>query len=71
MKMMETLIVIGTIGSPQGLGKGVGRVGNWRTNQDHPNYILVEIGKNIQKNPGDVRRLAVTQTSVKDYQLTL
>ena len=31
----------------------------------------VEIGQNTEKSPGDKRRLAVTQTPLKDYQLTL
>ena len=33
-----------TRNGPQKLGKGAGRVGNWRTNQDHPNYSIVDIG---------------------------
>ena len=40
------------------------------TNGDHPNYII-EIGQNTEKSPGDLRRLAVTKTPVKDHQLTL
>ena len=40
-------------------------------NRDHPNYNIVEIGQNTYKSPGDLRRLAVTQASVKDYQLML
>ena len=42
-----------------------------RTSQDHPNYSIVEISQNIEKNPGDLRRLAVTQTPVENHQLTL
>ena len=37
----------------------------------YPNYNIVEIGQNTEKNPGDLRRLAVTQTPVKDHQLVL
>ena len=33
---------------------------------DHPNYCITEISQNTDKSPGDLRRLAVTQTSVKD-----
>ena len=29
------------------------------------------IGQNIEKSRGDLRRLAVTRTPVKDYQQTL
>ena len=38
---------------------------------DHPNYSIVEVSLNIEKSPGDLKRLAVTQTSVKDHELTL
>ena len=31
----------------------------------------LQIGQNIKKSPGDVRRLEVTQSSVKDYTLML
>ena len=47
------------------------RVGNWRMNWGNPNSSIVEISQNTEKSPGDVRRLAVTQTPVKDHQLTL
>ncbi len=46
-------------------------VGNKRTSGDHPNYCIIEIGQNTKKSPGDLRRLAVTPTPVKDHQLTL
>ena len=39
--------------------------------EDHTNYSIVEIGQNSKKSPGDLRRLAVTQTPVEDHQLTL
>ena len=38
---------------------------------DHPNYNIIEIGQNTEKSPGDLRRLAVTRTPLKDNQLTL
>ena len=37
----------------------------------HLNYSMAKIGQNTVKSPGDLRRLAVTQNIVKDYQLTL
>ena len=43
----------------------------WRTSGDHPNYYIIENGQNTEKSPGDLRRLAVTQTPVKNHQLTL
>ena len=35
------------------------------------NYYIIENGQNIEEIPGDLRRLAVTQTPVIDNQLTL
>ena len=55
----------------QRIGKGIGGLGNNRTSGDHPNYYIIEIGQNTEKNPGDLMRHAVTQTPVKDHQLTL
>ena len=46
-------------------------LGNWRTSGDYSNYCIVKNGDNTEKNPGDLRRLAVTQTPVKYHQLTL
>ena len=51
--------------------KGTGGLGSWRMRGDHPNYYIIENGQNTEKSPGDLRRLAVTQTSGKDHQLTL
>ena len=48
-----------------------GGLGGWRTGGDHPDCSIVENGQNTEKNPGDLRRLAVTQTPVKDHQLIL
>ena len=42
--------------------ESAGRFINKRTSGDHPNYSIVEIGQNTEKSPGDLRRLAVTQT---------
>ena len=38
---------------------------------DYPNYCIIEIGQNTEKNPGDLRRFTVTQTPVRNHQLTL
>ena len=38
---------------------------------DHPNYYIIENGQNTEKSPGDLRRLAVAQTPVKNHQLML
>ena len=39
--------------------------------RDHPNYGIVEINQNTEKSPGDLKRLAVTQTLVINYQMAL
>ena len=50
--------------------KGTGGLGSWRLSRDHPNDSIIENGQNTEKSPGDLRRLAVTQTPMKNYQLT-
>ena len=54
---------------PQKFGKWVEKLGNKRTNKDHPNHSIAKIGQNTEKNPGDLRRRTVTQTPVKDHLL--
>ena len=72
MKVTIISIVIDAFGTVTiGLSKGTGVLGSWRASEDHPNYTIVENGQNTEKTPGDLRRLAVTQTPVKDHQLTL
>ena len=71
MKVTIIPIVIGTFGSHQRLIKRTGGLGNKRMSGDHPNYNIIENGQNTEKSPGDFRRLAVTQTPMKDRQLTL
>ena len=49
------------------------RKNGWKNRklEDHPNYSIVEIGQNTEKNPWHLRRLAVPQTPVKDHLLRL
>ena len=49
----------------------VREVENQRMSQDHPNYSIIEISQNTKKSPGDLKRLTVTPTPVKDQQLAL
>ena len=42
-----------------------GRVG------DHPNKNIIENVENTEKSPEDLKRIAVTQSPVKNHQLTL
>ena len=51
--------------SHQRTGTGTEGFGNKRTSGDHPNNSIVEIGQNTEKCPGDLRKLAVTQTLAK------
>ena len=68
MKAMVIPVVISALGAvPKGLEKWTGRIENGRTNQNHPNYSIVDIGQDTERIPGDLRRLAVTLTPVKDY----
>ena len=65
-------IVIGAFGTEtEVLLKEPGGFGSWRTSGDHPNDSIIEDGQNTEKSPGDLRRLAVTQTPVNNHQLTL
>ena len=58
--------MIGTLGTvTKGLVVRTGELGNKRTSIDHPDYSIVEVGQNTEKSPGDLRRLAVTQTQWK------
>ena len=57
--------------SLQRIGTRTGGLETKRTSGDHLNFSITEISQNTEKNPGDLRRLAVTQTPVKDDQLTL
>ena len=66
MKVMVIPIIIGAFGTvPQKIGKRNGRVGNWETCRDYPNYRITEI---CQNSTGDLKEFAVTL--LKDHQLT-
>ena len=72
--MMVIPIVVSALGKGVcgRFGKGVGgRDENWRTNRNHPDYNIDEIGQNTEKSPGDLRSIVDTQTPLKDYQRTL
>ena len=51
--------------------KGTGGLGNKRWGGDYPDYSIIEIGQNTNISPGDLRRFAVNQTSVRSHQLSL
>ena len=65
-------IVIGAFGTvTKGLLKGLEDLEVGRTCGDHPNNSIIKNGQNTKKSPGDLRRLAVTQTPVKSNRVTL
>ena len=59
-----------TWNNPQRIDKETRRLRNQRTSRDRPNYIIIKIDQNTEKSPGDFRQLAVSQTPVRNYQLT-
>ena len=52
------------------IGTGTGELRNNKTSGDYSNNSIVDIGQNTEKSPGDLSKLAVTQTPVEDHQLT-
>ena len=72
MKVTIVPIVISTVGTiKKRIIKGPGGLVSWRTGRDYPNDSIAEDGQNTKTSPGDLRRLAITQTQVKNYQLIL
>ena len=72
MKVKFIPIIIGTLGTvTKEVKQGLEDVEIREHVEIHPNCCIIEIGQNTEKSPGDLRRLAVTQTQVKDHQLTL
>ena len=51
--------------------KRPGGLGRWRTGRDYPNESIAKNSQNPGTSPGDLRRLAVIQTPVKNHRLTL
>ena len=54
-----------TWNSPQRLGKKTIGIGNQRKNRDHADHSMVEIGQNVKKSPGDLKRFFITLIPVK------
>ena len=72
MKMAVISVIIGAPKSvPKSLVRWGRNVGNWRKNREHPNDSIVKIDQNTEESPGDLRRFVMTNTPVKDHQLTL
>ena len=47
--------------SHQRIIKGTRGLGGLRTSGNHSSYNIIENGQNTKNNPGDLRKLAVTQ----------
>ena len=72
MKVSILPIVIGAFGTvTKRIIKGPRRYGSWRPSGGHPNFTIIENGQNTEKSSGDLRKLAVTQSPVKDHQRKL
>ena len=56
--------------SHQKIGTTTGGLRNKTTSEHDPDYSIAEIGQNTEKSPGELRRLAVTQTPVRTHRLT-
>ena len=67
MKVTIIPIMIGAFGT---VTKGLGDL-EIRGRVETIYLYIIEIGQNTEKSPGDLRRVAVIQISVKDHQLTL
>ena len=62
-------IVIGFFGTvTEGLVKGQEDLEVGGRVETNPNYSIINNYQNTEKGPGDMRRLAVIQTLVKDHQ---
>ena len=69
---MKVTAIIGPLGTvTKGLVKGTWGLGNKRTSGNDPNYSFIKIGQNTEKCPEEMSRLVVTQTQVRNHQLTL
>ena len=70
MKVTIVPIVIGALCTiTKGLLKGLEGLGSWRTGRDYSNDSTAKNGQNRETSPGDLRRLVVTQTPVKNHPL--
>ena len=61
----------GSLYNHQRIGAWTRGLGNKRASGDHPKYGIVKINQNAEKSPGELRRLAVTQTPVRNNLLSL
>ena len=68
MKVTFHPVMIGELEMiPKGLVRGLVELEFWGLAENHPNYSIGEDIQNSEKRAGDMRRLAITQTSAKDH----
>ena len=72
MKLTGIPIVIGAQKTiPMGIDKWIKRRRNQGTRREHSSDNIIKIGENTENRPADLKRLAATQTPVKDHYPTL
>ena len=54
----------------QRIGTGITKLGNKKTSRDHPDKSILRSARMPRRVPGDLKRLAVTQTQVKNHLLS-
>ena len=59
-----------TRNNPEIIGKYTWRLRNKSASRDHRDYSIIKIGQNIEESPGDLKRLTVSQTTVRNHQTT-
>ena len=67
----DTNCVWYTLDSSQKISTRTEKIENKMTSRNNSDQSIIEIHKNSKKSPGELRRLFVTQTPVRNYQLTL
>ena len=71
---MKVMIMPIAFGAPETVSKDLRkktrRSGNQRKNEDNLDHNIVKISQNTEKSPGDLKRLDVIQTLVKEVVST-
>ena len=72
MKVTVMPIVIGAlVTDTKALAQGLENLEKKRTRRDNPNNSFIKIAHDTKKSPGYLRRLAVTQTPVRNHRVRL
>ena len=69
LRVPVKVIMVGVLGTvPKGFDERLEKLEIKEKNRNHPDYSIVEIGQNTRMSPGDLRKIAATQTPMKDHQ---